>query len=132
MIKLAEITPYIPRAFVAEALDDEGLNTGEINGSNLEQVTQAAEQRAASCFGSGGGVPQAHRGEAHQAAIIFTCEILFNRRGYSDRQNPYAAQARDWERRLRALAGGEEGSGGGGADIVSEPVIATSRGGHLV
>lgn len=130
MIAEADIIPFIPRAWIAEATDDAGAGTGETNATILAQISTAAERRAAGCFG--GAVPAAHATEAREAAICFVCEILLNRRGYSDRQNPYAAQARDWEKRLRALAGGEEGSGGGGASVVAEPCRATDGGRNVV
>lgn len=127
MITLADIIPYIPRAHIAEALDDAGAGTGEIDASLLETIAQAAASRAANCFG--GTVPEAHTGEARDAQIIFVCETLLDRRGFSDRQNPFAAKARDWEKRLRAIAGGTEGAGPGGGSVIAEDCRATPGGG---
>lgn len=127
MTTLADIVPYIPRAFIAEALDDVGQGTGEVNAQLLESIAQAAARRAAGCFG--GSAPAAHAAETADAEIIFTCETIYDRRGYSDRQNPFAAKARDWEKRLRALAGGLEGTGGGEAGVIAEPCRASARGG---
>jgi len=130
MITEADLIPYIPRAWIAEATDDSGSGAGEPDASILEQISRAAKRRAASPFG--GQIPRQHAQEAKEAAICYACETLLNRRGYSDRQNPYAQQARDWDRRLRALAGGEEASGGGGAGVVAEPVRASSGRGLVV
>ena len=104
-------------ALIEQALDDDG--DGVADDSAWALVQSDAEERIQSCFG--GAVPDAHSLAAVEARRLFILESLYHRRGFTE-GNPFTARASNAEKRLRALASGEETtSGDSGAEFIGQP-----------
>lgn len=112
-------------ALIEQALDDDGDGIADASAWTLVQA--GAEGRIRGCFG--GPAPEQHADAAIEARRLFLLETLYNRRGITER-NPYTARATAAEKRLRALASGEEStSGDAGAAFIGEPAkVAGTKG----
>lgn len=114
-------------ANIVQALDDDG--DGLADAQAWAQVLAAASERVAQACPDAGRL---HPDAAAYAGRMFCLESLYARRGFAGDENPYAARAADAERRLRALASGDETTGGdGGAVFVGEPARAAGAKGLL-
>lgn len=114
MMHYKDLAAYIPLQSIVDALADK--EPGVVDAEAWGLVQAAAEARINDAFG--GEVPAAKAGSVEFARVIFLCEILYDRRGVSDAKNPFTKRAGDHEKRLRALASGEEHSEGAGAGVV--------------
>lgn len=104
-------------ALIEQALDDNG--DGIADESAWALVQSDAEERIQSCFG--GVVPEPHASAAAEARRLFILESLYNRRGFNE-GNPFSVRATNAEKRLRALASGDETtSGDSGAEFIGQP-----------
>ena len=95
-------------AKLVEALDDTG--SGSLPPGSVDRLTQRASL-AVDAFLQGryitplSPVPAL----AAEAALIFACEILFNRRRQAlDEKNPYSSRANDFRDRLKRISDREE------------------------
>lgn len=112
-----DLAGQMPLAQIEQALDDNA--DGVADDSAWALVQSDAEERIQSCFG--GAVPAAHTTAAAEARRLFILESLYNRRGVTE-GNPFTARAAAAEKRLRALASGDETtSGDSGAEFIGQP-----------
>jgi phage gp36-like protein len=92
-ISMADITGMIPRKFLIEGLDDDG--DGEAEAATINQVLEQAsgmvdallEGRYATPFSN--PLPKV----VCEAAKVFACELIYQRRGTPADQNPWTKQA---------------------------------------
>lgn len=122
-----ELAGDMAPAHIEEALDDDGDGVADARAWAL--VLGAASVRVATaCPDADARHPEA----ADYARRMFCLESLFARRGFAGDGNPFSARALDAERRLRALASGDETTGGDGdAVFVGEPAKASGIGGLM-
>lgn len=112
-----DLSGDMPPALIEQALDDDG--DGIADAAVWLLVQDGAEKRVRGCFG--GAAPAIHADAAADARRLFLLETLYTRRGFVER-NPFTARAAAAERRLRALASGEESaSGDSGAAFIGKP-----------
>ena len=117
-MEYADLAGLIPVANIVQALDDDG--DGVADTAAWTAVQAAAANRIADCFG--GPTPARHANAAAWALKVFLCELLLDRRGFSEGRNPFTARAAAAETRLRKLATGEETPDGvGGGEIYVTP-----------
>lgn len=124
-----DLAGEMPLEQIVQSLDDN--RDGEVDEAAWERVKAAATERLNDCFG---GVPPAKfAGTCGYALKVFVLESLYTRRGFTGRENPYAQKAMDAERRLRALAGGEESVDAGSATgfVADQPLSGTPGHGFL-
>lgn len=125
-----DLAGEIPEAELIKALDDN--RDGEADEGVWAMVLTSAEARLEDCFG---GKPPAKFSQTYgYAKRVFVLETLFTRRGFTGEANPYTRKATDAERRLRALADGEERIDGGVIEtglVVSEELSGTPKSGFL-
>lgn len=122
-----DLSGEMPPALIEQALDDDG--DGIADAAVWALVQADAEKRIRGCFG--GAAPAIHADAAAEARRLFILEMLYTRRGITER-NPFAARAKEAERRLRALASGEESaSGDSGAAFIGEPAKVAGVGGLM-
>ena len=108
-----ELSGQIPESDIIRALDDDG--DGAADESAWAKVQADAEERIA---GALGGKPEEKYADvAKLARKLFLLETLFTRR-WAGEKNPFTGRAADAEKRLRALASGEESQSGN-----AEPLI---------
>lgn len=93
-----DLEGLLPLAKIVEALDDNG--DGEADAAAWTAVLEAANGRLAAAAGDADLTNEV----ATWAVKIFCAEILFNRRGYSEARNPFYAQAKGAEERVRQVA----------------------------
>lgn len=124
-----ELAGEMPLMDIITALDDN--RDGEADEAAWERVQGIAGERVANAVG--GEVPGAFAQAASYARKLFCLEALYNRRGFSDDRNPFAARAREAEKRLRELASGDNRpDGAGGGECVTTRTRATPRNGGLM
>ncbi len=117
-MEYTDLAGLIPSANIVQALDDDG--DGVADTAAWTAVQAAAADRIADCFG--GPAPARHATSAAWALKVFICEILYDRRGFSEGRNPFTSRAKDAETRLRKLATGQETPEGvGGGEIYTTP-----------
>lgn len=114
-------------ADITDALDDD--KDGVADDAAWTQVQASAAERVTNAFG--GETPAAYAAAAAYALKVFILEILFRRRGFSDRANPFTSQAGAAERRLTNLASGTDrpdagASGAGEAQTVELAATPTT------
>jgi len=105
----AKLKAYMPLRDIVAALDDN--EDGAADADVWTEIEDTAEKRIADAFA--GDVPDEYVGEFEHAALIFRVELVFTRRGFYGKENPVYAEAGQIEKRLRALASGEESASAG-------------------
>lgn len=114
-------------AFITQALDDDG--DGFADAAVWDAVLEAANTRVAVACPS---ADAKHPDAADYARRMFCLESLYTRRGYTADGNPFTDRALDAEKRLKALASGDETTGGDGdAVFVGEPAKAAGTRGLM-
>lgn len=120
-----ELAGDMAPAHIEQALDDDG--DGVADAAVWARVLEAAGIRVLTAC------PEAdarHPAAADYARRMFCLESLWRRRGFVD--NPFTDRAEDAERRLRALASGDETTGGDGdAVFVGESAKVGGLGGLM-
>lgn len=124
-----DLAGEMPLEQIVQALDDN--RDGEVDEAAWERVQAGAAERLRDCFG--GPPPAKFNQTCGYAQKVFMLEALYVRRGFYGKENPYAQKAADAERRLRALAGGEESVDAGSATgfVVDQPLSGTPVHGFL-
>ena len=112
---------------ITDALDDN--KDGAADDSAWEKVQASAAERVTNAFG--GETPTAYASAAAYALKVFCLEILFRRRGLTDKSNPFSTQANAAEKRLTNLASGTDrpdagASGAGEAQTVELAATPTT------
>lgn len=139
-ITMADLTGKIPGPFLIEALDDD--QDGAADPAVLSQVIADAEGSVDAILGTRFTVPFLNPLPAPvvNAAKVFACELIYQRRGKTPDQNPFTAaadQLRDPEKgTLTLMARGElpltpalnraQPSG----TVISAPAATTSKTGR--
>ncbi len=97
-----QIKSKVPASMLVDALDDD--RDGAPDPGLLEATLQAASSAVDALVGARYAVPFATApAAAQEAALVFACEMIFDRRQITER-NPFRAQAERWRDRL-ALVG---------------------------
>jgi len=113
---------------LTDALDDN--KDGVADDSAWEKVQASAAERVANAFG--GETPAAYTQAAAYALKVFVLEILYRRRGFTDKSNPFSSQANAAEKRLINLSSGTDrpdaGTSGAGAAETVELAATPSSG----
>ena len=91
-------------ADITDALDDN--KDGVADDSAWEKVQASAAERVSNAFG--GATPAAYAQSAAYALKVFILEILYRRRGFTDKSNPFTSQANSAEKRLTNLSSGTD------------------------
>ena len=120
-----DLIGFMSEDLIVQALADK--ERGKVDPAAWEASLGLAQQRAANAFGSG-IVPEEFSNAVRYAMRVFLAEILFVRRGFFGEKNPYSAQAREQEKRLHELAGGDALAEEGGGTAITEPMKTTARG----
>ncbi len=101
----AQIETEIPPLHLNDALDDDG--DGSADSGLLDNLISKAEQAVDAFLGGIFTVPFATPPAAvKEAAFVFTCEAIYNRRQILDK-NPYKERADYWRDRLEKIGNGE-------------------------
>lgn len=125
----SDLEGELPRQTIVQALDDNG--DGEPDASAWAGVLESVSRRIRDCFG--GDPPDRAKGACTYAERLFALEIIFRRRGFDSDRNPFAAQAKDAEARLRRIASGEDSTdGGGGGIFASKPARISNSNFNLI
>jgi len=113
---------------ITDALDDN--KDGVADESAWGKVQASAAERVANAFG--GDTPAAYTQAAAYALKVFVLEILFRRRGFTDKSNPFTSQANAAEKRLVNLSSGTDrpdaGTSGAGAAETQDLAATPSTG----
>ena len=98
------------QARLNEALDDENSGDATVIAATLTRVMQRGCDAVDAFLAGRYVVPLSPvPALAIEAALIFTCEIIYNRRRQStDERNPYTARANDLRDRLKRIADRKE------------------------
>jgi len=112
---------------ITDALDDN--KDGTADEAAWTQVQASAADRVTNAFG--GATPSEYAAPAAYALKVFILEILFRRRGFTDKANPFSSQANAAEKRLTNLSSGAErpdagASGAGEAQTVELAATPTT------
>ena len=93
-------------ARLAEALDDDGSGEKKEICGKLERILQRASAAVDAFLAGRYVVPLSPvPALAAEAAVIFTCEIIYNRKRQStEEKNPYTPRANDMRERLKRIA----------------------------
>ncbi len=106
-IILANIIDDIPRPHLIEALDDnqDGQSDPDVVTALLEEASREADAILSKSYKTpfASPVPPAVR----EAARIFAKEKVYKRRGVNGKDNPFAADAKEWRDRLQEIADGK-------------------------
>lgn len=110
-LALENVTGKVPLAFVTQALDDDA--DGVLDSDAWDSVMAGACNEVDGTLGQRYAVPFAAYPDTpplvHQAALVFFCESLYLRRGYSKPdENPWISQADRMRAKLDAVAAGEK------------------------
>lgn len=115
---------------ITDALDDN--KDGAADDPAWEKVQASAAERVANAFG--GDTPTAYTQAAAYALKVFVLEILYRRRGFTDKSNPFSSQALAAEKRLVNLSTGTDrpdaGASGAG-EAETQELAATPRTGLM-
>ena len=128
-VAIEQIEALIPRDVLAQALSD-----GDGTDIDLAIWTRVEAAAAAAIDGALAGrysvpfsapVPSV----IQDAALVFCCEIIYQRRGIPTEQNPFAQRARDCRAALAQIAAGDRNLSTTTAKAVSSGVVIaeTSR-----
>jgi phage gp36-like protein len=108
------MTPYtsaqslqsaLPRQHLADALDDD--RDGQPDEGLLEQIVADASNAVDACLAGRYAVPFATPpAAAKAAALVFACELIYDRRQMFQ-ENPWRARADVWRERLQRIGRGE-------------------------
>lgn len=113
---------------IVDALDDN--KDGVADEAAWTQVQASAAERVTNAFG--GATPAAYASPAAYALKVFILEILFRRRGFADKGNPFTSQAIAAEKRLTNLSSGAErpdaGASGAGEALTVELAATPTTG----
>lgn len=103
----AEIEAEIPALFLRRALDDDG--DGSADDGVLDQVIANAGRAVDAALEGLYTVPlDPVPAVAREAAFIFTCEAIYNRRRqHNDERNPYTDRANTLRTKLERIGKGE-------------------------
>lgn len=102
----AQIKTAIPAVHLTDALDDDrdgAADTGkltEVIAQGSQQVDALLESRYTVPFVT---VPK----KVAEAAFVFVCELLYQRRGLFDKENPWFTRAEQWRKSLEKIGNGE-------------------------
>lgn len=106
----AQIEANLPPQFLLQALDDNGDGTEDTG--LLDTILEGADGEVEAILGQRFAVPFTAPipPVVPRAALVFTLETLYRRRGYGteERPNPFAAEARKLREKLDRIARGEE------------------------
>lgn len=117
----------IAPVFIVQALDDDA--DGFADADVWQAVLEAANTRVAVACPS---ADSRHPGAADYARRMFCLESLYTRRGFTGDGNPFTDRALDAEKRLKALASGDETTGGDSdAVFIGEPAKAAGTWGLM-
>lgn len=108
-ISQADLSAEIPADFVTQALDDDA--DGVPDAGVWELVAAAVDRSVDAYLGRRYAVPLTMSplpAVVAQAALVFACELLHQRRGMSGEKNPYTKRADAWRKTLERIASGEE------------------------
>lgn len=122
----ARIEVRIPAPLLIQALDDD--SDGVADAAVLTELLQAASDAVDALVESQYSVPFATPpAMVKEAAFIFACEMIYDRRQVAER-NPFKAAADDWRQRLALVGKGEvplDTASGGGAAVVTNTSTVT-------
>lgn len=95
-------------ARLIEALDDD--NDGKLDDGVVDRLLQRASDAVDAFLAGRYVVPLSPVPKlASEAALVFACEILFNRRRQgADEKNPYTGRANDFRQQLKRIADREQ------------------------
>ena len=104
----AKLEARIPATFLAQALSDDEDNSAD--SGLLETVIDEAEQMVNSRIGQRYETPLTGTIPAivQEAATIFACELVYERRGMSGEQNPWYKRASGLRSKLTAIGNGTQ------------------------
>jgi phage gp36-like protein len=107
-VAMADLQGKIPGPFLIEALDDDG--DGVVEPAEWDQVATDASTKVDGLLGGRYAVPFANPIPAvvKNAAKVFACYAIYQRRGRADKDNPFAGEAKAVETKLTAIATGTE------------------------
>lgn len=101
-----QIETSIPAQHLVDALDDD--RDGSADSGKLDEVIAKASQAVDALLAPRYEVPfDPVPTQVAEAAFVFTCELLYKRRGLSGDDNPYTEDANEWRERLKDIAKGE-------------------------
>lgn len=106
-----QIESVIPGPYLVDALDDNRDGAADVG--KLDEVIAKASQAVdgylaglyTTPFVATDDVPIPSK--VLEAAFVFTCELIYQRRGTPEDQNPFAKQANAWRTDLKAIGKGE-------------------------
>lgn len=103
----ALIVAKIPSSLLIEALDDNG--DGREDAGALDSIISVASTEVDGYLAGLFSVPFADPvpAKVQNAAFIFACETIYQRRSIPDDKNPFAAQAKFWREHLQKVGKGE-------------------------
>jgi phage gp36-like protein len=102
----SQLEALLPSAFLTEALDDDRDDAADAG--LLDEIIAAADNEVDAALGQRFSVPFAEPPPvAVHASKVFVLETLYRRRGSSDDNNPWAAQAAAVRKRLVDIGRGE-------------------------
>lgn len=104
-----DLSPEIPADFVTQALDDDA--DGVADDGVWDLVSAAVDRAIDSYLGRRYAVPitlDPLPAIIPQAAVIFACELLHQRRGQHGDKNPFTKRANGWRESLERIATGKE------------------------
>lgn len=129
-IEPGALAGMMPMDRVVDALADK--QRGVPDPTAWQEVRDTAAERITTIF-TCGEIPRKFLKSVQYAMKVFCAELLYGRRGFStEERNPWASQATNQEKRLRALAGGDEtNEAATGGTAYTEPTQATPRRGLM-
>lgn len=103
-----QIETTIPGPYLVDALDDD--KDGAADPGKLAEVIAKASQAVESALAGLYTVPFSAPVPAKvcEAAFVFTCELIYQRRGTPEDQNPFTKQANVLRADLKAIGKGEQ------------------------
>lgn len=133
----AKVEAKIPPAFVLEALDDDGDATEDTG--VFDTVVDTAGDEIEGYLEGRYALPLATVPTLlKNAGLIFTCESLYERRGYVSENNPWHGRANRMRDQLEAIRDGDAAldvdidEGNTQISVITEPARTHSTGGRLL
>lgn len=102
-----QIKTAIPAQHLTDALDDD--RDGSADSGKLTEIIAQGSQQVDSLLESRYAVPFADPApkKVAEAAFVFVCELLYQRRGLFDKDNPWFTRAEQWRKSLEKIGSGD-------------------------